>query len=162
MASRYIISIVSFVLKWAWLVFEPSLEVWRTIQTPFDPDILYSCRPSLYIGLCVIGWGLTSAMTGVSNLEIPVSLRTFHTELMSSKITHNYAGILSCRVFIGFPEVRTIQRPDEYRCWQKKMNNGHRLRSILVPSIYCHDGTRGKWVQLYSSDTLSKTNPLFT
>ncbi|KAL5532048.1 hypothetical protein ACEPAF_5612 [Sanghuangporus sanghuang] len=40
-------------------------------------------RPSLYIGCCVVAWGLTSALTG---------------------ITRNYAGILSCRLFLGFPE----------------------------------------------------------
>ncbi|KNZ72033.1 hypothetical protein J132_05082 [Termitomyces sp. J132] len=40
-------------------------------------------RPSLYIGLCVILWGLTSALTGV---------------------TKNFAGILACRMFIGLPE----------------------------------------------------------
>ncbi|KAJ6622563.1 MFS general substrate transporter [Mycena sp. CBHHK59/15] len=40
-------------------------------------------RPSLYIGGCVVAWGLTSALTGV---------------------TKNYAGILACRFFIGLPE----------------------------------------------------------
>jgi len=40
-------------------------------------------RPSLYIGACVVLWGLTSALTG---------------------ITRNYTGILLCRVFIGLPE----------------------------------------------------------
>ncbi|ETW74943.1 major facilitator superfamily [Heterobasidion irregulare TC 32-1] len=40
-------------------------------------------RPSLYIGTCVIIWGLTSTLTGV---------------------THNFTGILVCRVFIGLPE----------------------------------------------------------
>ncbi|KIJ51016.1 hypothetical protein M422DRAFT_776904 [Sphaerobolus stellatus SS14] len=40
-------------------------------------------RPSLYIGICVVLWGITSALTGV---------------------TQNYAGILLCRVFIGLPE----------------------------------------------------------
>jgi len=40
-------------------------------------------KPSLYIGLCVVLWGLTSALTG---------------------ITQNYAGILACRVFVGLPE----------------------------------------------------------
>ncbi|KAJ6559076.1 MFS general substrate transporter [Mycena vulgaris] len=40
-------------------------------------------RPSWYIGGCVIAWGLTSALTGV---------------------TKNYGGILACRVFIGLPE----------------------------------------------------------
>ncbi|KAH8115403.1 MFS general substrate transporter [Phellopilus nigrolimitatus] len=40
-------------------------------------------RPSMYIGICVILWGLTSTLTGV---------------------THNFAGIISCRVFIGLPE----------------------------------------------------------
>ncbi|KAJ6504752.1 MFS general substrate transporter [Mycena vitilis] len=41
-------------------------------------------RPSWYIGACVMGWGLTSLLTGV---------------------TKNYGGILACRVFIGLPEV---------------------------------------------------------
>ncbi|KAF8887156.1 major facilitator superfamily domain-containing protein [Infundibulicybe gibba] len=40
-------------------------------------------RPSLYIGSCVVLWGLTSALTG---------------------ITKNFAGIIACRVFIGLPE----------------------------------------------------------
>ncbi|KAJ6583907.1 MFS general substrate transporter [Mycena vulgaris] len=40
-------------------------------------------RPSWYIGACVMGWGLTSLLTGV---------------------TKNYAGILACRIFIGLPE----------------------------------------------------------
>ncbi|RDX53994.1 MFS general substrate transporter [Lentinus brumalis] len=40
-------------------------------------------RPSYYIAICVVLWGLTSALTG---------------------ITHNYAGILVARVFVGLPE----------------------------------------------------------
>ncbi|KAJ7485985.1 MFS general substrate transporter [Mycena galericulata] len=40
-------------------------------------------RPSWYIGGCVMAWGLTSALTGV---------------------TKDYGGILACRVFIGLPE----------------------------------------------------------
>jgi len=40
-------------------------------------------RPSLYIGSCVVLWGLTSALTG---------------------ITKGFAGIIACRVFIGLPE----------------------------------------------------------
>ncbi|KZS94139.1 MFS general substrate transporter [Sistotremastrum niveocremeum HHB9708] len=40
-------------------------------------------RPSLYIGICVVLWGITSASTAA---------------------TKNYAGILLCRVFIGLPE----------------------------------------------------------
>ncbi|KAH0829189.1 major facilitator superfamily domain-containing protein [Lanmaoa asiatica] len=39
--------------------------------------------PSFYIGACIVGWGLTSAMTGV---------------------TKNFSGIIACRVFIGVPE----------------------------------------------------------
>ncbi|KAF8625962.1 hypothetical protein AX17_006687 [Amanita inopinata Kibby_2008] len=46
-----------------------------------DPFFLF--RPSLYIGTCVVLWGLTSLLTGV---------------------TKNYAGIMACRVFIGLPE----------------------------------------------------------
>ncbi|KAH8115373.1 major facilitator superfamily domain-containing protein [Phellopilus nigrolimitatus] len=52
-------------------------------QVPSNMMINRISRPSLYIGMCVVAWGLTSAMTG---------------------ITHNFAGILACRVFIGFPE----------------------------------------------------------
>ncbi|KAI0036163.1 MFS general substrate transporter [Vararia minispora EC-137] len=40
-------------------------------------------RPSLYIGACVVAWGLTSTMTGV---------------------TVNFAGIMLTRTFIGIPE----------------------------------------------------------
>ncbi|KAL5483141.1 hypothetical protein ACEPAI_8370 [Sanghuangporus weigelae] len=40
-------------------------------------------RPSLYIGCCVVAWGLTSALTGM---------------------TRNYTGILCCRLFLGLPE----------------------------------------------------------
>ncbi|KAF7348198.1 Tartrate transporter [Mycena sanguinolenta] len=39
--------------------------------------------PSLYIGFCVMGWGLTSLLTGK---------------------TTNYGGIIACRIFIGLPE----------------------------------------------------------
>ncbi|KAI5120278.1 hypothetical protein M0805_005335 [Coniferiporia weirii] len=52
-------------------------------QIPSNMIINRIKRPSLYIGICVVAWGLTSAMTGV---------------------THNFAGVLACRVFIGFPE----------------------------------------------------------
>ncbi|KAJ7156679.1 major facilitator superfamily domain-containing protein [Mycena filopes] len=40
-------------------------------------------RPSIYIGCCVVAWGLASALSGV---------------------TTNYAGMLACRFFIGLPE----------------------------------------------------------
>ncbi|KAG2153347.1 major facilitator superfamily domain-containing protein [Suillus clintonianus] len=52
-------------------------------QIPSNMILSYISRPSLYIGACVIGWGLTSALTGV---------------------TTNFAGIMACRVFIGLPE----------------------------------------------------------
>ncbi|KAI5120277.1 hypothetical protein M0805_005334 [Coniferiporia weirii] len=52
-------------------------------QIPSNMILNRTTRPSLYIGICVVVWGLTSAMTGV---------------------THNFAGIIACRVFIGFPE----------------------------------------------------------
>ncbi|KAG5732000.1 hypothetical protein E4T56_gene18263 [Termitomyces sp. T112] len=52
-------------------------------QIPSNMLLNYLPRPSLYIGLCVILWGLTSALTGV---------------------TKNFAGILACRMFIGLPE----------------------------------------------------------
>jgi MFS family permease len=45
--------------------------------------LLSSSRPSLYIGICTVLWGVTSALTG---------------------ITKNFAGIIACRVFIGLPE----------------------------------------------------------
>ncbi|OJA12883.1 hypothetical protein AZE42_02907 [Rhizopogon vesiculosus] len=52
-------------------------------QIPSNMILSYISRPSLYIGGCVVAWGLTSALTGV---------------------THNYTGIMVCRVFIGLPE----------------------------------------------------------
>jgi len=52
-------------------------------QIPSNMILSYISRPSLYIGACVVAWGLTSALTGV---------------------THNFAGIMACRVFIGLPE----------------------------------------------------------
>ncbi|KAJ7711487.1 MFS general substrate transporter [Mycena metata] len=52
-------------------------------QIPSNMILNRITRPSWYIGLCVMGWGLTSLLTGV---------------------TKNYGGILACRVFIGLPE----------------------------------------------------------
>ncbi|KAF8839409.1 MFS general substrate transporter [Paxillus ammoniavirescens] len=52
-------------------------------QIPSNMILGYISRPSFYIGACVVGWGLTSALTGV---------------------TKNFAGIMGCRVFIGLPE----------------------------------------------------------
>ncbi|KAH7904471.1 major facilitator superfamily domain-containing protein, partial [Hygrophoropsis aurantiaca] len=52
-------------------------------QIPSNMILGYINRPSLYIGACVVAWGLTSALTG---------------------ITTNFAGIIACRVFIGLPE----------------------------------------------------------
>ncbi|KAJ7471058.1 MFS general substrate transporter [Mycena latifolia] len=40
-------------------------------------------RPSIYIGSCVVAWGVASALSGV---------------------TTNYGGMLACRFFIGLPE----------------------------------------------------------
>ncbi|CAA7261868.1 unnamed protein product [Cyclocybe aegerita] len=52
-------------------------------QIPSNMILNKVSRPSFYIGGCTVLWGLTSALTG---------------------ITHNFAGILACRVFIGLPE----------------------------------------------------------
>ncbi|KAJ7606571.1 major facilitator superfamily domain-containing protein [Mycena polygramma] len=52
-------------------------------QIPSNMILNYVPRPSWYIGACVMGWGLTSLLTGV---------------------TKNYGGILACRIFIGLPE----------------------------------------------------------
>ncbi|KAJ7160184.1 MFS general substrate transporter [Mycena filopes] len=57
-------------------------------QIPSNMILNRITRPSWYIGLCVMGWGLTSLLTG-SN---------------SQQVTKNYGGILACRVFIGLPE----------------------------------------------------------
>ncbi|KAF8228548.1 MFS general substrate transporter [Tricholoma matsutake] len=45
--------------------------------------VLIADRPSWYIGSCVVLWGLTSALTGV---------------------TKDFAGMVACRFFIGLPE----------------------------------------------------------
>lgn len=52
-------------------------------QIPSNMILNKVSRPSLYIGICTVLWGMTSALTG---------------------ITKNYAGILACRIFIGLPE----------------------------------------------------------
>ncbi|KAF7365916.1 Tartrate transporter [Mycena venus] len=52
-------------------------------QIPSNMILNWISRPSWYIGVCVMGWGLTSLLTGV---------------------TKNYGGIMACRVFIGLPE----------------------------------------------------------
>lgn len=52
-------------------------------QIPSNMLLNYITRPTFYIGGCVVLWGLTSALTGV---------------------TTNFAGILACRFFIGLPE----------------------------------------------------------
>ncbi|KAJ7504957.1 MFS general substrate transporter [Mycena galericulata] len=52
-------------------------------QIPSNMILNRVTRPSWYIAGCVIAWGLTSLLTG---------------------ITKNYGGILACRIFIGLPE----------------------------------------------------------
>ncbi|KAF8137270.1 major facilitator superfamily domain-containing protein [Boletus edulis] len=52
-------------------------------QIPSNMILAHISRPSFYIGACVMAWGLTSALTGV---------------------TKNFAGIVACRIFIGLPE----------------------------------------------------------
>ncbi|KAI0687252.1 MFS general substrate transporter [Earliella scabrosa] len=52
-------------------------------QIPSNMILNRISRPSYYIPACVVAWGLTSALTGV---------------------THNYSGILTARIFLGIPE----------------------------------------------------------
>ncbi|SJL09618.1 related to nicotinamide mononucleotide permease [Armillaria ostoyae] len=54
-------------------------------QIPSNMILNYVQRPSLYIGGCVIAWGVVSALTGV---------------------THSFKEILICRLFLGIPEVK--------------------------------------------------------
>jgi len=57
-------------------------------------------RPALYIGVCIIGWGLTSLLTGVCDFKTPFLCTNYDL----SQITKDFSGILACRVFIGIPE----------------------------------------------------------
>ncbi|KAJ3554618.1 hypothetical protein NM688_g3016 [Phlebia brevispora] len=52
-------------------------------QIPSNMILNRISRPSWYIPICVILWGMTSALTGVAK---------------------NYAGILAARIFVGLPE----------------------------------------------------------
>ncbi|KAF7302955.1 Tartrate transporter [Mycena kentingensis (nom. inval.)] len=52
-------------------------------QPPSNIILNKVSRPSIYIGSCVVAWGLASALSGVAT---------------------NYAGMLACRFFIGLPE----------------------------------------------------------
>ncbi|KAJ7643697.1 MFS general substrate transporter [Roridomyces roridus] len=54
-----------------------------TAQVPSNMILNRVTRPSWYIGACVIAWGLVSLLTGE---------------------THNYGGMVACRVFLGLPE----------------------------------------------------------
>ncbi|KAJ7578186.1 major facilitator superfamily domain-containing protein [Mycena floridula] len=52
-------------------------------QIPSNMILNYITRPSLYIGGCVVAWGIASALTG---------------------ITKTFGHIIACRLFIGLPE----------------------------------------------------------
>ncbi|KAJ7643677.1 MFS general substrate transporter [Roridomyces roridus] len=52
-------------------------------QVPSNMILNRVSKPSWYIGVCVMAWGLTSLLTGK---------------------TQNYGGILACRFFLGMPE----------------------------------------------------------
>ncbi|KAI9459750.1 major facilitator superfamily domain-containing protein [Boletus coccyginus] len=60
-------------------------------QIPSNMILGYISRPSLYIGACVMAWGVTSALTGV---------------------TKNIGGIVACRIFIGLPEAGVLSGVD--------------------------------------------------
>ncbi|KAF8529687.1 major facilitator superfamily domain-containing protein [Hysterangium stoloniferum] len=53
------------------------------MQIPCNMVWHWPIRPSIYIGSCVVLWGIVSGLTGV---------------------TRNYIGIMFCRVFTGVPE----------------------------------------------------------
>ncbi|KAG1901007.1 major facilitator superfamily domain-containing protein [Suillus fuscotomentosus] len=64
--------------------YETILAILYATYCPMQiPSKMTQLRPSIYIGACVVGWGLTSALTGV---------------------TTNFSGMMACRVFIGVPE----------------------------------------------------------
>ncbi|PAV24167.1 MFS general substrate transporter [Pyrrhoderma noxium] len=52
-------------------------------QIPSNMMLNHVSRPSLYIGFCVVAWGIVSALTGTA---------------------HSFGGIIACRFFIGLPE----------------------------------------------------------
>ncbi|KAJ7503292.1 MFS general substrate transporter [Mycena galericulata] len=52
-------------------------------QIPSNMILNKMTRPSIYIGVCVVAWGLASALTG---------------------LTQNYGEIIACRVLLGLPE----------------------------------------------------------
>ncbi|KAI0653992.1 MFS general substrate transporter [Cubamyces menziesii] len=56
-------------------------------QIPSNMILNRITRPSYYIPFCVVIWGLTSALTGVSK---------------------TYAGMVVARIFVGLPEARSI------------------------------------------------------
>ena len=58
-------------------------------------------RPSLYIGICTVLWGITSALTGVRISKISVQRYLIQPH---NQVTKNFTGIILCRVFIGLPE----------------------------------------------------------
>ncbi|TDL15167.1 MFS general substrate transporter [Rickenella mellea] len=55
------------------------------IPSHISPPQLNVMRPSLYIGSCVVLWGVISALTG---------------------LTRSFRGIIACRICLGLPEAR--------------------------------------------------------
>ena len=79
-----------------------SWTMWQGIylDTRTPPCWYEFTRPALYIGVCIIGWGLTSLLTGVCDFKTPFLCTNYDL----SQITKDFSGILACRVFIGIPE----------------------------------------------------------
>ncbi len=69
---------------------------WRTLRS-------LRFRPSLYIGGCVIAWGVVSALTGVS--IVLYNITPAHL-IRCHQVTHSFKDILICRLFLGIPEVK--------------------------------------------------------
>ncbi|KAE9382271.1 hypothetical protein BT96DRAFT_1027707 [Gymnopus androsaceus JB14] len=85
------------------------------MQIPSNMMLNWITKPSLYIGACVVLWGLISTMTGV---------------------TQSYGGILAVRFCIGIPEVTT----NSFDASITDLDYA-RVHFILALSTYSHGGT---------------------
>ncbi|KAJ7834292.1 major facilitator superfamily domain-containing protein [Mycena leptocephala] len=76
------------------------LSIFYAVYSPAQIPSNMIFRPSVYIGACVIAWGLASMLTGV-HLLLWTSSPSHH---LFSQVTANYGEVIACRIFLGLPE----------------------------------------------------------
>ncbi|KAJ7183630.1 major facilitator superfamily domain-containing protein [Mycena filopes] len=90
--------------------------VYAPAQIPSNMILNKLTRPSIYIGACVIAWGLASTLTGV---------------------TTNYGRTLACRIFLGFFESAFYPGAIYLlSCWYTKRELALRAASLFSGLVF--------------------------